>query len=293
LESKNRGYLFLLSTILLFSTYEVVSKTLVGKIDPFQINFIRFLIGGVLLSAVLFFKGDFKIKFKDFLWVLAAGVINVVISMNLMQLSLYMDGAKASLSAVIFSSNPIFVSIFAMVWDKEKLSSGKIAGLLLGVAGIIVIFLNKLRFDNMNMLSPLFALFSAITYGLYTVIGRKLSVKIGSLKMNSYSFIMGSLVLLPILIIKGSPVITFDYSGIGQVLYLAVFVTGIAYLTYFKGLSILGAGKGSMVFFIKPVLASVLAIIFLKEGMSVFLVAGTALILSGIVLVLNTENKNA
>ncbi|MDP4180923.1 MAG: DMT family transporter [Bacillota bacterium] len=291
----NKGYLYLINTILLFSTYEVVSKTLVGKIDPFQINFIRFFAGGIILFLFLLIKGDIRINAKDFLMILVIGVINVVISMNLLQLSLYMDGAKASLCAVIFSSNPIFVCLFALFWDKEKFNIYKIAGLVLGILGIVVVFFDKLKFNSLDFKSPLFALLSAIFYGLYTVLGRRLTVKIGSLKMNSYSFLSGSLIMVPILIFKGTSILKFDYSGIIQVLYLSVFVTGIAYLTYFKGLSGLGAGKGSMVFFIKPALASAIAIIFLKENPSIYLFAGTLLILGAIVLVLNSErfgNKN-
>ncbi|KNY25226.1 DMT family transporter [Pseudobacteroides cellulosolvens] len=288
--SLKNGYLYVINTVLLFSTYEVVSKTLVGKIDPFQVNFIRFLLGGIILFLFLLYKGDLKLGRRELLAITAVGFINVVVSMSLMQLSLYMKGAQASLSAVIFSSNPIFVCVFAYFWDKEKFNRVKAAGLALGILGIVVIFYEKLNIDSMDFRSPIFALLSAIFYALYTVLGRKQAVKIGSLKMNAYSFIAGSLLLLPIMLfIKGPNVFQFDYSGTLQIIYLSVFVTGIAYLTYFKGLSIIGAGKGSMVFFIKPVLASIIAIVFLKEQPSVFLAAGTLLILISIVLVLNSE----
>jgi len=288
--SLKNGYLYVINTVLLFSTYEVVSKTLVDKIDPFKINFIRFLLGGIILFLFLLYKGDLKIGKKDLMAITVIGFINVVVSMNLMQLSLYMKGAQASLSAVIFSSNPIFVAIFAFFLDKEKFNPVKVGGLILGCLGIVVIFYEKLNIDSIDFRSPIFALLSAIFYALYTVLGRKQAVKVGSLKMNAYSFIAGSLLLLPILmIVNGPKVYEFDYSGTLQVIYLSVFVTGIAYLTYFKGLSIIGAGKGSMVFFIKPVLASIIAIVFLKEKPSLFLAAGTLLILASIVLVLNSE----
>ncbi|HEY9061596.1 MAG TPA: DMT family transporter [Pseudobacteroides sp.] len=288
--SIKNGYLCIINTVLLFSTYEVVSKTLVGKIDPFQVNFIRFLLGGLILILFLLYKRDLKIEKKELLVIALVGFINVVVSMNLLQLSLYMKGAQASLCAVIFSSNPIFVSIFAYFLDKERFNPVKVAGLIFGILGIVIVFYDKLNIDSIDIRSPIFALLSAVFYGLYTVLGRKQAVKIGSLKMNSYSFIAGSLLLLPVmLVIKGTSVFEFQYSAALQVMYLAVFVTGIAYLTYFKGLSVLGAGKGSMVFFIKPVLASVIAVVFLKEKPSIYLAAGTLLILASIILVLNSE----
>ena len=108
----NFGYLFILVTVVFFSTYEVVSKTIIGKVDPFQINFLRFFIGGSLLFLFLLIKRDVKIDRKSLMIVSAAGILNVVFSMNLLQLSLNVAYAKAAVVAVIFSSNPIFVSIF-------------------------------------------------------------------------------------------------------------------------------------------------------------------------------------
>jgi len=282
LKRDNSGYIYLLVTIVLFSTYEVVSKTLVGKVDSFQINFIRFFIGGIILLVFTALKRDFKISRNDFTLVAMAGIINVVISMNLLQLSLYVEGAKASVVAVLFSSNPIFVSIFAIFLEKEKLKLYRVVSLVIGVAGIVTVFINKFDISVFGSLSPLLALLSAIFYGLYTVLGRKAALRIGSLKMNSYSFIMGSLSLVPVLLLIRRPVLHFATSGLPQVIYLSFFLTGIAYLSYFKGLSITGASSGSLVFFIKPVLASLLAIVFLGERATVNLIVGALMIISGI-----------
>ncbi len=276
------GYIYLAITILLFSTYEVVSKTIVGSINPFQINFIRFLIGGLVLFVILLFKKDLKIGRNDFFTVVFIGILNVVISMNLLQLSLYVPGAMASAVAVIFSSNPIFVMIFSAIIDKEKIKPYKIIGMILGMLGIFIVFADKLKIGLSGFESLLLVLASAIIFGLYTVLGKRTSVKIGSLKMNSYSSIAGSLVLLPFMLIMGMPVLNFNYSAIPEVLYLSVAVTGIAYFTYFKGLSIIGASKGSLVFFLKPVLASIIAVIFIGEKLTVYLFLGILMIMAGI-----------
>lgn len=286
LKSNKIGYIYILTTIILFSTYEVVSKTLVGKVDPFQINFLRFFIGGILLFFVALAKGDIAIKAKELGQVAIIGIINVLFSMNLLQLSLNMPNSKASVVAVIFSSNPIFVTIFAVLIDRERIKLHKIIGLMFGVFGVIMISLNGFKLDMLNLKSSLLALLSALLYGLYTVLGGKVSSKIGSLKMNAYSFLLGSLVLLPFLIFFKLPVFKFDYSATFQILYLSLFVTGIAYLTYFVGLTLTGASKGSLVFFLKPVLASIFSVFILGERITINLVFGTILIIFGITLVL-------
>lgn len=286
LKSNKIGYLYLLITIILFSTYEVVSKTLVNKANPFQVNFLRFFIGGVLLFFILLIKGDIAIKPKDLGHVAVLGIINVVLSMNMLQLSLNMPNSKASIAAVIFSSNPIFVTIFSAFIDRDRIRLYKVIGLMFGVFGVIMISINGMKSGALDYKSPLMALGSAVLYGLYTVLGGKVSSKIGSLKMNSYSFILGSLTLLPFLIFFKLPVFRFEYSATFQLIYLSLLVTGVAYFTYFMGLSIIGASRGSLVFFLKPVLATIFSVIILREKVTPNFVFGAILIIFGITLVL-------
>ena len=279
------GYLFLLNTVILFSTYEVVSKIIIDRINPFQINFLRFFLAGLFLFACSLIRRDFKIKKKHFKILTILGVINVILSMNLLQLSLSMTNAKAALVAVIFSSNPIFVTFFSSIIDKEKIHTYKKVGLILGIAGVLVMSINELSIDAINILSPMLALLSAVLYGLYTIIGRKVSSQIGSLKMNSYSFLIGSILLLPLLLLFKIPVFHIDSSITWHVMYLSFLTTGVGYLTYFIGLSIVGASKGSMVFFLKPVLASIFAVIILKENTGIYFVLGAVLVVLGVTII--------
>lgn len=290
LKKQNLGYLYLLNTIFFFSTYEVVSKTLVGVMDPFQVNFIRFFIGGFILLVFVLIKNDLAVNRQEFFLLLSTGFLNVVLSMNLLQFSLYIPGSKAFISAVIFCSNPIFVTIFSALIEKERLGKYQVACLITGLAGIIIVFLHKFDYTIFDFKSPFLALLSAAAYGLYTVLGRKVSVRIGSLKMNSYSNLLGSFMLLPILVLLETPVFKFDSSAIPQMFYLSVLVTGFAYFTYFKGLSILGAVRGSLVFFIKPVLAFIIAAVFLGERLTINVFLGTLLIIASIYALLNPQS---
>lgn len=281
-QKPNSGYFFLFTTIFFFSTYEVVNKLIAGKVDAFQINFIRFLVGGLILFAFAAFKRELSISLKDFALCVLAGILNVVVSMSLINMSLAVEGSSAAVSAVLFSCNPVFVSVFASIFDREKPNAGKIVALALGVVGTVLISFNKMSLDPQNLVSPALAVLSALVFGLYTVLGKKISARTGSLRMNAYAFTTGSLILLAFLLLTKRPVIAFDPSATPWVLYLSVFVTGLAYLAYFKGLGLAGAGKGSLVFFLKPVFATALAMIFLGETVNVPVILGVALILLGI-----------
>lgn len=284
--SENRrdksGYLYLLTTIFFFSTYEVVGKSIAGRIDAFQVNFIRFLVGGLILFGVAAIKKELAISRRDFALCALAGVINVVISMSLINVSLAIEGSSAAVSAVLFSCNPIFVSVFASAFDGERIGGKKIAALALGILGTVLISFNKMDISLQSLASPALAVLSAVFFGFYTVLGKKISVRTGSLRMNAWAFTTGSLILLVFLVLTKRPVVRFDHAIAGRVVYLSIFVTGLAYLSYFKGLAIAGAGKGSLVFFLKPVLATAFAFVFLGERINLLVCAGIALVLAGI-----------
>lgn len=282
IKNNYTGYTLLLITILFFSTYEVVNKIIGPHIDAFQINFLRFFFGGLLLFVFALIKKEVRISIKDFLLCCVLGILNAVISMGLINMSLRVENASAAVTAVLFSCNPIFVSLVASLIDKESMSRRKIIALILGLIGTLLISFNKLQFNVSSILSPFLAVLSAVFFALYSVLGKRLSKKIGSLRMNAFSFIGGSLILAVLLVITKRPVFTFNISITPWVFYLAFFVTGLAYLFYFAGLSIIGAGKGSLVFFLKPVFAAVLAFIFLHERMNLLSVLGTVIILSGV-----------
>jgi len=280
-----KSYFYLGVTIVLFSSYEVVGRTLAGLVNPYQLNFLRFLLGGLILLPIAL--GNLKRKnlrftLRDILEVTLIGIVNVVLSMSFLQIGINLT--KASLAAVIFSSNPLFVMLFAYFILDEKLNLQKILGLLIGIAGIVIVFAKELELGSSYVRGIIMLILAAVFYGLYTVLGKKFSQKTDSVIMNCFSFILGSIFLLPIILIKHYPVFALPPQAILPMAYLTFFVTGLAYYFYFLGLTRIGAGSGSMVFFLKPVLASFFAWFFLKEKITIELVAGTIIILFGILL---------
>ncbi|HWP96073.1 MAG TPA: EamA family transporter [Syntrophomonadaceae bacterium] len=282
----NRGFIFLGITILFFSTYEVVSRTLVGQIDPVQVNFIRFFFGGLILLPVAVMdlrRKNCIIKGKDFVHLALLGLLMVGLSMNLLQYGI--NQTKANLAAVIFSSNPLFVALAALLLLKEHMTWMKGLGLLAGFTGVGITFLGGGGGGAAYYQGVVYLVLSALMFGIYTVIGKKITLKIGSVTMNSLTFIFGSLSLIPVLIFRHSPLFTVNINIWPQIFYLTVFVTGLAYYSYFKGLSMMDTSLGSMVFFIKPVLASLLAAIILGEKLTWELALGTFMVLASIYLV--------
>jgi drug/metabolite transporter (DMT)-like permease len=279
------GIACLMVTVLLFSTFEVVSKGLLDRVDAFQINFWRFLFGGLLLLLICAARGDLRFDLRDAGKLVLSGFIGITLSMSLLQYSLCLVNAKASVVALMFSTNPIFVLVFQSIREKTKPKAIQLLGLLICVIGVCLLFAEDLIRGVGNPMVLLLALGASVFYGLYTVLGHDLAVKYGSLKYNSYSFLAGAALMLPVLAVQNLALLPTDPSTFPTLAYLAFLVTGVAYWTYFIGLKRVGAGKGSLVFFLKPPLAVVFAWWVLGEQPGISLLAGLLLVLAGLWLV--------
>lgn len=288
-KKKAKGYIYLGITILLFSTLEVVSITLKSFINPIQLTFFRFLIGGITLLPWVIIKKE-KICFKNFLFFAGLGLLNTVISMGSYQLAISMG--KASTTAIIMSANPVFVVLFSSIILKEKITKDKILCVLLGVLGIILI-MYKGDSSVGNAMTSVLALIGSITFALYTVLGKMKADNISSITMISLSAIFGSIFYIPILLYLKLPIFYVPIEGLGRILYLGIFVSGVAYITFIEALKILSASKGSMVFFLKPGIVAILAAVFLGETVSFKTVLGMLLVISGILINFIYTNKTS
>lgn len=158
-----RGYLYIAVTTLLFSSMEVALKLISGQFNPIQLNFSRFLVGGLVLIPFAvreLKKRGRKLDGKALGSFALLGLMGIAVSMSLYQLSV--TRIQASVVGVLFSSNPVFVTLFAFLLLHETISKNQIAGLVLDVAGIVLIIQPwHLRLDALGvvyvLLAPLLA----------------------------------------------------------------------------------------------------------------------------------------
>lgn len=266
MSQKLKGYLWLFLTIFLFSTFEIVSHTLTKTTTTAFVNAFRFFLGGLVLLpfAILHLqKKGVKLSQKDFRGLLLLGLLNAVFSMNLLQLSL--KYSPASTTAILFSTNPIFVALFSSFILKEKPSSHQLFGIFLGFIGSVFV---TGGIKTTSLIGPLLTLSSAALFGLYTVAGKNLTVRLGSLTVNSISFLFGGAINWLLVLINHQSLWQVTSENYLKLIYLGVFVTGLAYYAFFNGLALLNTTAGSSVFFAKPVFASILAWIFLEESIT-------------------------
>lgn len=279
-------------TLILFSSMEVVSKPLMGVIDPFLLTFYRFVVGFLILFGYLFINGEIttlkKISNLRIIKLLLLGVLNGFVAMSMLQVAV--KAGNAATAAVIFCSNPLFVYLFQILLKEEKLSKDKTLGLLLGIAGIVVIMFGKgLAFST----GAIAALIASLTFAFYQV-GNKKAVKgLSPFVANAVSF-FGCLpaYLIYFFIMQQNLAIPEDvwqFSNLWRFVYLSLFVSALGYITFIKTVKQLSAVSASVIFLLKPAVATLLAIIFLSENPGWNFYIGLALSLLGSLLALNVK----
>ena len=275
--------LFIFISAGLFSTMEVVLKIAGNHLDAFQLTLIRFFIGGFfLLPFALLEIKKYHTVFtkKDLLHMLSMGIVCICISMIFFQLGV--ENSKASTAAVIFCINPMFTMIFVHFMTDEKLNRNKLIALSIGLLGI-VFMINPLRMDPGNTpLGVCYSIAAAITFGLYSAMGRTSVRRLRGITQTSISFIFGSIFMLPILLVMNRPILAgVSIENIWMVLYIGVMITGLGYLFYFLAMEASDAATASIVFFVKPALAPIIAVIALHEVIGINGLIGIVLIFIG------------
>lgn len=274
----------IIATAFLFGTLEVSVKLSGAAFDAIQLTFLRFLIGGALLlpfSIADLKKRRYRLTAGDLGYLLFLGITCVCLSMALLQLSI--KGINANLAAVIICTSPLFTMIFAHFVADDPFTRRKAVVLALMLIGLVIVAdPRKLLSGAISPLHLCYAVLSSLTFGLYTAYGKRRIAKIGGMTQNALSFLFGCLVLLIFMLCTDIPVTRgISLHTLPVLLYLGIFVTGLGYYFYLKAIELSGPSMASIAFFLKPIIAPILAFFVLGEPITLNLVLGVVFILAG------------
>lgn len=294
-----RGYLFIALATLFFSTMEIALKEVAGQFNPVQLNLTRFLIGGLVLvpfARRMLHKRHERLNAVSLLKLAALGFLGIVVSMTLYQLAV--EHTNASVVAVLFSCNPVFVLMFAGLILHTAIRRQHTIALVLECLGILVL-INPLN-TSIGTAGIAFTLLSTATFALYAVLGTRLCARFSGVVVTCGSFLFASLEMAGMVALSRLEPVAGVLGTLGldlfvhiplfsgytpfsalMMLYICVGVTGAGFAFYFMAMEATSPITASLVFFFKPALAPVFALIFLREPIPFNMVIGILFILVG------------
>lgn len=260
----------------------------VSDFPAITIAFLRVVIGTVFLWLVLI-SMRLKMPTKPGLWAsfLVMGAINGAVPFTLIAWG--QSHVASGLASILIAVTPLFAVVgahFATI--DERMTAGRLAGVLTGLFGVIVLIgPEALGGFGTGLLAQLAIILAAILYASASIYGRRFSKRgVPPLVVATGQVSAANVLLLPMVLLIDKPwqlaaPSALSWAAIGS---LGIISTGVAYLLYFRVLAAAGATNLMLVNFLVPITAIVLGIMVLDEILLTQHIAGMLLIAAGLAL---------
>ncbi len=265
----------------------VATKIALGELSPLSVILLRTFLGIIFISGfALYTKRDFKISFENMKRIFVLALILIC------HLLIQVTGIKyttATNTGWIVGVTPVFMALLGFIFFKEKLSPMKISGIVIAFAGLVLLISNG-NFLSIGLLShkgDFLVLISAFTWGIYSMVNKKISISYSPVMTILFLFIMLEILLLPFAINHDSIYSAAHLSAKGwaAILFLGIFSSGTSFVLWSKSLSELEATKAGAFLYLEPFVTVFAAWIFLSELITFITIASGLIITAGVILV--------
>ncbi len=187
---------------------------------------------------------------------------------------------------VISGSSTFFAILIAsLIFRQEKLTLRKIIACILGFSGIVVVNLTGIEL-TMNFFGDGFVIFSAIAYGMSSVLIKRYSEYEDPVTLSGYQFMIGGIFMVAVSLLTGGKVVFSSFKGIAVITYLAS-LSAVAYSLWGVLLKYNSVSKISIFSFTIPVFGVLLSSLLLSETSNVSpgnLIITLILVCAGIII---------
>jgi drug/metabolite transporter (DMT)-like permease len=276
----------------------VATRSAVDEIEPFGLAFLRYLQGAIVLFAVLRLRGSNHIR-------IPAPELRSIAILGLLMYALFpvlfntaLTFTTASRGAVILATMPLWTALLARRFARESLRTGQILGVLVSITGVMVVFAESGLGDlggRDAFLGNTMMLMAAMVAAIYGVRIKSVLVNHGALDVTAYAMAFGAAALFIPAMIEGLPgaLASASRNTLLLVLYLGVGGGAIAFWLFSVALARLSPTQAIVYVNLNPMVATLLASIFLDEPLTIFFGIGFALVVSGLLLTNIPPRKRA
>ncbi|MBC8398080.1 MAG: DMT family transporter [Flavobacteriales bacterium] len=294
----NKRYLALIAAFLATSIYGI-NHTLAKEVMPVYIGSSGFIMLRLLGASLIFwliglFTPNEKIEKKDFLKILLAAILGMCINMLA-----FFRGLELSTpinSGIIITLSPVLVLILSYFVLKEKITTKKIIGILIGFAGAVFLILNssKTGINAPNIpLGNSFFLLNASAYAGYLIVIKPLTNKYNIFTLMKWLFLIGLILSTPITFNQFVEVnwTELPWFAIWRMAYVVIGTTFLTYLFNVYALKTLSPTTVGSFIYLQPIITIGFALITGNDILDTTKLFSCLLVFIGIYLV-STRNRN-
>ena len=294
----NKRYLALIAAFLATSIYGI-NHILAKEVMPVYIGSSGFIMLRLLGASLIFwliglFTPNEKIEKKDFLKILLAAILGMCINMLA-----FFRGLELSTpinSGIIITLSPVLVLILSYFVLKEKITTKKIIGILIGFAGAVFLILNssKTGINAPNIpLGNSFFLLNASAYAGYLIVIKPLTNKYNIFTLMKWLFLIGLILSTPITFNQFVEVnwTELPWFAIWRMAYVVIGTTFLTYLFNVYALKTLSPTTVGSFIYLQPIITIGFALITGNDILDTTKLFSCLLVFIGIYLV-STRNRN-
>lgn len=271
----------------------VVIKGGLDDLPPFSSAGFRFVIAaGIMCAAALFLRRREGGATPPVWLVGLMGVFNFALSYGIVYWSETV--LPSGLVSVLWAVFPMMVAGLSHRWlPGERLGASAWTGFLLGFVGVVLLFLTDIRGIGPDAVSAaLILLISPTVCAVVNTVVKRHAEQVSSVLLNRNGMLLGAVLLLAFAALtERQASITWTPFAIFSVAYLAIFGTALTFGLYFWLLRTSPAHHLSLIAYVTPAVALFLGWLFRGEPIGAHTLAGTALILGGVWLVLRVKRQ--
>ncbi|MBU8918545.1 DMT family transporter [Bacillus sp. FJAT-29953] len=281
------GSIYLTLAASIWGGMYVVVKVVVAVIPPLELVWMRYLVAIVALLIIGFItRQKWGIEKRYFLLIIAIGVIGNAISIVAQETGKMLSTAQ--MGAIITSSTPAFMVIFARFLLKERLTSKKGLSVFQATIGVfLIVGIGDVELSS--KLGDISLLIAALTWALMSVLVKRLPSDYSQIVVTTYSIAVALIVLTPFVLprLHAINISELTHPTIwGGLLYLGIVSIAGGFLLWNRGLQMLNASSGGIFFFFQPVVGTLLGWLILGETIGITFWIGSILILTGVIFVI-------
>ena len=280
-----KGIVLLLIAILIWGGAYVVTKSGLSELPPMMFALLRYGVASLVLVPLALARGGLAKLPRPVPW-------KTLILMAISGVSLYyflFNGAlfytTASQVALIQSAFPAIVAIMAVLWLHERLSRRRIVGIVLAIAGVVLIVARSEADASARdpVLGNLLAFASVLAWSVYTMLAKRLA-KADAIAVTAAISVIGTIGLIPgALLEKGdTSLASISTDGWLRIVYLGALASAAAYLLYNRALRDIDASLAGTFVNLSTVLGVIAGVIFLDESITPLAILGGAMVLGGV-----------
>ena len=295
MNSKIMTYIALACTVLFWGFSFIGTKIALTSFTPIVYMFLRFSVASVFFLLLLLQRGFPKLSASDHkkLFLIAIFEPGLYFAFEATGLT-YTTASKAS---IIISIVPIAVMLLARVMLKEKINIKSLSGILLSMAGILVLVLGDPKFSlsfEGSMTGDLLILGAVISAAFYMVLTRDLGQRLSSLEITSFQMFYGTILFTPLFILNVGDINWAQVSAnaVGAIAFLVIFATVLGYLFYNYALTQIPASRAAIFINGIPVITAIGAWIILGERLTLLQGAGGIMVLIAVMLTNMPDKRN-